>query len=149
MVNLKDILKEKSVLLCLGNRDRGDDGVGPRLASEIKDKVNFKVIDAGVAPENYTGVIKRLDPDTIVIVDAVYFDGKPGDIRLFSGDDLRVGKISTHDMSPKLLIQYLKSSTDAKIYVLGIRPGSNKFGQDLSPEVRAALDKLKYTFQQC
>ena len=108
MVNLKDILKEKSVLLCLGNRDRGDDGVGPRLASEIKDKVNFKVIDAGVAPENYTGVIKRLDPDTIVIVDAVYFDGKPGDIRLFSGDDLRVGKISTHDMSPKLLIQYLK-----------------------------------------
>ena len=148
MVNLKDILKEKSVLVCLGNRDRGDDGVGPRLASEIKDKVNYEVIDAGVAPENYTGVIKRLDPDTIVIVDAIHFDGKPGDIRLFSGDDLRVGKISTHDMSPKLLIQYLKSSTNAKIYVLGIRPGSNKFGQELSPEVRAALDKLKYTLQQ-
>ena len=147
MVNLKDILKEKSVLVCLGNRDRGDDGVGPRLASEIKDKVNYEVIDAGVAPENYTGVIKRLNPDTIVIVDAIYFDGKPGDIRLFSGDDLRVGKISTHDMSPKLLIQYLKSSTNAKIYVLGIRPGSNKFGQDLSPEVRAALDKLKHTLQ--
>jgi len=149
MINLKDILKEKSVLLCLGNRDRGDDGVGPCLASEIKDKVNFEVIDAGVAPENYTGVIKRLSPDTIVIVDAIYFDGKPGDIRLFSGDDLRVGKISTHDMSPKLLIQYLKSSTNAKIYVLGIRPGSNKFGQELSPEVRAALDKLKHALQHC
>jgi len=149
MVNLKDILKEKSVLVCLGNRDRGDDGVGPRLASEIKDKVNYEVIDAGVAPENYTGVIKRLSPDTIVIVDAIYFDGKPGDIRLFSGDDLRVGKISTHDMSPKLLIQYLKSSTNAKIYVLGIRPGSNKFGQELSPEVRAALDKLKHALQHC
>jgi len=143
MINLKNILKGKVVILCLGNTDRGDDGIGPRVASEIKGKVAYEVIDAGVTPENYTGVVKRLNPDTILIVDTVIFDGVPGEIRLFTGDDLRTGKISTHDVSPKLLIEYLKSSTKADIHILGINPKSNKFGEALSSEAEEAVEKLK------
>jgi len=76
-------LRDKVVVLCLGNIDRGDDAVGPYLASKIKGKVEYDVIDAGVTPENYTGVIKRLKPNRIIIVDAVSFEGKPGEIRCF------------------------------------------------------------------
>lgn len=142
MVNLKDILKGKVVILCLGNIERGDDGVGPHVAREIKGKVSCEVIDSGTTPENYTGLIKRLKPDTIIIVDAIYFDGRPGEIRLFSGEDLRTGKISTHDVSPKLLIEYLKSSTGARVFILGIRPESNEFGEGLTKEVDLAVKKL-------
>ncbi|MFC1624247.1 hydrogenase maturation protease, partial [Candidatus Omnitrophota bacterium] len=99
--------------------------------------------DAGVTPENYTGVIRRSKPDIIIIVDAVYFDGAPGEIRLFLGEDLRSGKISTHDVSPKLLIEYLRSSTDAEIYILGIRPRSNKFGEGLTEEVEQAVKEVE------
>src|SRR3989338_5670257 len=115
MIDLKDILKGKVVMLCVGNVERGDDGLGPYLARMIKGKAPYEVIDAGAAPENWTGVVTRLKPDTIIMVDAVYFEGEPGDMRIFSGEDLRSGKISTHDVSLKLLIEYLKEFTKADI----------------------------------
>ncbi|MCX5693094.1 MAG: hydrogenase 3 maturation endopeptidase HyCI [Candidatus Omnitrophica bacterium] len=143
MINLKDVLKGKVVILCIGNIERGDDGLGPYLAGMIKGRVPYEVIDAGAAPENWTGVITRLKPDTIVMVDAIYFEGEPGEIRIFSGEDLRSGKISTHDVSPKLLIEYLKESTKADIYVLGIKPEANRFGEGLSKSVRNSLEELE------
>ena len=146
MIDLKDILKESVLVLCIGNRDRGDDGAGPRFASMIKGESPHKVIDAGRTPENYTGLIKRLRPETIIIVDTVQFEGRAGEIRLFSGEDLRSGKISTHDVSPKLVIEYLKSSTNAKIYVLGIKPKSNRFGEGVSKEVDESLKELSSYF---
>lgn len=142
MINLKNILKGKVVILCVGNIERGDDGAGPCLAKMIKGRVPYEVIDAGVAPENWTGVVTRLKPDTIVIVDAVCFEGEPGDVKIFSGEELRSGKISTHDVSPKLLIAYLKESTKAVIYVLGIKPESNEFGRGLSATLKTSLDVL-------
>jgi len=142
MISLKNILKGKVVILCIGNIECGDDGLGPYLAKTIKGKTLYEVIDAGVAPENWTGVIARLKPDTIIIVDAICFEGEPGDVRIFLGEDLRSGKISTHDSSPKLLIEYLKETTLADIYILGIKPKSNKFGQSLSPLVKQSLNNL-------
>ncbi|NQV04680.1 MAG: hydrogenase 3 maturation endopeptidase HyCI [Candidatus Omnitrophica bacterium] len=146
MINLKPLLTERTVVVCIGNIDRGDDGVGPHLALAIKGKVPYEVIDAGVAPENYTGVIAKSRPNTIIIVDAIQFDAESGETRLFSGEDLRVGKVSTHDVSPKLLIEYLKSSTDADIYLLGVRPKSNKLGEGLSSEVAKAVEELTSQF---
>lgn len=146
MLNLKGILKGKVVILCLGNMERGDDGAGPRLAAAIKEKICHDVIDAGTTPENYTGLITKLKPDTIIIVDAIHFEGRIGETRLFLGEDLRSGKISTHDVSPKLLIEYLKFSTNAEIYILGIKPGSNKFGEGLSKDVEDAVKKVSALF---
>lgn len=140
--DIKSILKGKVVILCLGNPDRGDDGAGPYLASILKGKSRHEVIDAGVTPENYTGVIQRLSPDTIIIVDAIQFEGAPGEAKIFSGEDLRAGKISTHDVSPKLLIEYLKSSTSADIHILGIKPKSSKLGEPLSAEVKNSIKNL-------
>jgi hydrogenase 3 maturation protease len=145
MINLKDILKGKVVILCVGNPERGDDGLGPYFAGAIKGRVPYEVIDAGSAPENWTGVVAGLKPDTIVMVDAVDFEGRPGEMRIFAGEDLRAGKISTHDVSPKLLIEYLKESTKADIYILGIKPQSNKLGEGLSPCLKSSLDSLSKT----
>lgn len=146
MINLKDILTDRTVILCIGNKDRGDDGVGSHLAAAIKGKVRYEVIDAGVVPENYTGVVTRLKPDAIIIVDAIQFEGEAGEWKLFSGEDLRAGRVSTHDVSPKLLIEYLKSSTNADIYILGIKPKSNKFGEDLSEEAKKTVKELTLHF---
>ncbi len=146
MLNLRDVLKGKVVIVCIGNIERGDDGIGPHIAPLLKDSARYEVIDAGVSPENYTGVIKRLNPDTVIIIDAVYFEARVGEIRLFKGDDLYSGRLSTHDMSPRLLIEYLKSSTDADIYLLGIRPGLNRFGRNLSEEVEKTKKKIELLF---
>ncbi len=146
MIDLKHILKGNILILCIGNIERGDDGAGPYLASLIKEKSLHEVIDAGMTPENYTGLIRRSNPDSIIIVDVIYFEGEPGEIRIFSGEDLRSGKISTHDVSPKLLIDYLHSSTDSEIHIIGIKPKSNKLGEGLSKEVKEAVEELSLFF---
>ena len=142
MIDPEKIFKGKVVILCVGNVDKGDDGAGPYLASEIHGKCPYEVINGGIAPENYTGVLKKMDPDTVIIADAVDFGGKTGEIRIFSGGDLRSGSVSTHDVSLKLLIEYLKASMDADIYVLGIMPGANRSGKNLSDEVKNAVKTL-------
>ena len=49
------------LLVCIGNREGGDDGVGPFIADECKKLQldNIEVIDVGISPENYTGIIKQ------------------------------------------------------------------------------------------
>lgn len=148
MIDIERLLKGKVIVLCIGNKERGDDGAGPYLADAIRGKTPYEVIDAGMTPENYTGLVIRFNPDTIVIIDAICFEGQPGEIRLFSGDDLRSGKISTHDVSPKLLIEYLRSSTDADIFIVGIKPKSNKLGDRMSEEVKKAIDELTLRFSR-
>ncbi len=142
MKNLKNLLKGKVVILCVGSRDRGDDGAGPFLADILKGRTSHEVIDAGIAPENYTAVISRANPDTILIVDAVCFQAEPGEAKIFSNENLREGKISTHDSSPKLLIDYLKNSTKADIYIIGIKPKSNRMGTPLTEEVKQTIKKI-------
>lgn len=143
MVDISNILHGKVVFLCIGNLDRRDDGAGVYFAYLMQGKTQYEVINTGMVPENWTGYVTRLEPDTIIIVDAVQFDGKPGDIKIFSGDDLCAGNISTHDVSPKLLIEYLRESTKADIYILGIKPKSNEIGEGLSEEVEKAVTNLK------
>lgn len=129
-------------MLCVGNRDMGDDGAGPYLADLIKGKVSYEVIDAGVTPENYTGFITRFNPDTLIIVDTVQFEGRPGEVRVFLVDEVRSGKISTHDVSLRLLIDYLRPFITASIYIVGIKPASDKFGEPLSAEVDLSIKNL-------
>jgi hydrogenase 3 maturation protease len=77
---LKEIIKDKTLILGIGNSMKQDDGVGPTVISKLKIKneklkMNVKLLDGGMAPENYTGKIKQLKPDTLIIIDAVDFCG--------------------------------------------------------------------------
>ncbi|HEY3421784.1 MAG TPA: hydrogenase maturation protease, partial [Methanocellaceae archaeon] len=69
--------QERIVFVGVGNRMRGDDGLGPVLIDMLKDRVSH-AIDAGSTPENCTSVVKRLKPEVIVFIDAVKFDKQPG-----------------------------------------------------------------------
>ena len=61
------------VFVGVGNRLRGDDGIGPVLIDMLRGRVAH-AIDAGIRPENYTSAIKRLKPAVIVFIDAVKFE---------------------------------------------------------------------------
>jgi Ni,Fe-hydrogenase maturation factor len=54
--------------MCIGNRDGGDDGIGPYVADTLKiDSLDVNVLDCGMTPENYTAVVKRHKPKKAVI----------------------------------------------------------------------------------
>jgi len=131
----------------IGNTLKSDDGVGSLLAIRIKDKVPYIVYDAGTSPENYLGKIIKDKPDNIVLIDAVDFGGTPGEFRELESEEVKtINLFSTHNASISLTINYLQTNLKVDIIVLIIQPKSLKFGDQLSPEISAALDKLEDWF---
>jgi len=142
-------LSDKVVILGIGSTLSSDDGIGSLLASRIKDKAPFTVYDAGPSPENYLGKIIKDKPNTVVMIDAVDFGGRPGEFRVLEGEEIKtVNLFSTHNASLSLAINYLQSNLQVDIIVLGIQPKSTAFGDKLSPEVEQTLNKLENWFDE-
>ena len=105
--------------MCIGNRDGGDDAVGPYVADKLKN--DFIVIDAGTVPENYTSVVKKHDPKNLFIIDAVDMNLEPGEIRIVPKEKIGVMHISTHGIPISVLINYLEQYVENIIFI-GIQP---------------------------
>ena len=105
--------------MCIGNRNGGDDGVGPYIADKLKDELT--VLDCGVVPENYTSVVKQHNPENLIIIDAVDMKLSPGDMRIVPKEKIGVMHISTHGIPISVLINYL-SQYVKKIVFIGVQP---------------------------
>ncbi|MCK5636911.1 MAG: hydrogenase maturation peptidase HycI [Thermoplasmatales archaeon] len=136
--------------MCIGNRDGGDDAVGPYVADKLKN--DFTVIDAGTVPENYTSVVKKHDPKNLIIVDAVDMSLEPGEIRIVPKEKIGVMHISTHGIPISVMINYLEQYVENIIFI-GIQPkvmsGSltdvvKKSGEQLAKLVKSKnLEKIE------
>jgi hydrogenase 3 maturation protease len=140
--DLSQILKGKVVFVGIGNPLRGDDGFGPLFVQKLQGQVSAACLDAGNAPETFTGKIIREKPDTIVFVDAVHLGLPPGHYAVLGKEDLLKTGFTTHDLSPHMLIQYLESQVTADIYLLGVQPVSVEFGAEMSEAVSKTMDDL-------
>lgn len=140
--NLKSILKGKVVIVGIGNILRADDGFGPALISRLQGKLKAICIDAQTAPENYTRKIVQENPDTVLIVDALDLGKKPGAYAILKKEKILQSGFTTHDISPNMFIEYLEKNTAANIYMLGVQPKSVSFGEEMSDEVKDALEEI-------
>lgn len=138
----QDIFNGSTVIVGVGNILRGDDALGPKLIEVLTGKVRVVCIDAGSAPENYLGKIIKLKPETILIVDAVELGRLPGSYQILSKDDIINSGFTTHDLSPKMFIDFLASQTQAKIYLLGVQPENLEFGSEISQPAAKTIEKL-------
>ena len=136
------IFKGKIAIVGIGNIMRRDDGFGPALVNRIKSKIDALCIDAGPAPENYLGSIIKEKPDTILLVDAIHMERRPGYYDLLRKQDILRGGFTTHNMSPVMIIEYLEKETKADIYMLGVQPQNIFFGDELSARLNRALREL-------
>ncbi|MHA1839709.1 MAG: hypothetical protein ACTSYO_07120 [Candidatus Ranarchaeia archaeon] len=143
---------ENLVVLGIGNTLRGDDGVGPWISSKLEkfNSSRFTSITANMAPENYIGVIKRLKPTHLLIIDAAVIpsyhkvrsssqnieQSQPGSWCLV--DPARVYElfISTHSGTMGLVLKAIKKKIpgiDVKFLV--VQPCSTIIDEKLSPTV--------------
>jgi hydrogenase 3 maturation protease len=140
---------KKVVILGIGNTLRSDDGVGSILASRIKDKVPYTVYDAGPSPENYLEKIIKKKPDTIIIIDAADFGGKPGEFNVLEGPEIKTNSLSsTHNASISLTINYLQNNLKVDIMALIIQPKIISFADKLSREIDESLNNLENWFYE-
>ena len=143
--DLSKALAQPLVIVGVGNPMRGDDGFGPALAERLAGQgFNATVINAETAPENYLGRIASLRPAAVLIVDAVNFGGRPGELRLIDPKDVVHTGESTHAASLALIEQFLSDSCeDTRTVVLAVQPKSIGFGQEMSKEVSDAIDNAE------
>jgi len=133
------------VIIGVGNRHRGDDGVGPALLDALAGLDRVHRLDAGSTPENFIMPVVRLEPGRILVVDACDFGGRPGEFRLFDRaqvEQLSYGLLSTHTLPLSLVVEMLARETGAAVCLLGVQPAAIEFNTGLSEQVRAALPAL-------
>jgi len=139
---LKALAGSKSVIVGIGNTLKGDDGVGPFICEKLAGKTCAKVIDAATVPENYIQRIISQKPQNLIIIDAVDFGGKAGEIKVFSSEKLNSVVISTHTLSPKIFIDMICREINADVYFIGVQPAHVQLGEPISRQVQGAIEKL-------
>jgi hydrogenase 3 maturation protease len=132
----------KTVILCIGNPEGGDDAVGPYIAHQLisYQSENYIIINAETIPENYTGILKKHNPDQLIIIDAVDMGLPPGSLRKIPKDRIGSMHISTHGIPLSVFISYVSQYIN-NITLLGIQPKVME-GQ-MSNEIKKTADKLQ------
>ncbi len=138
--HIAEFLTPASVIICVGNEMSGDDGAGPMVAGRIDGKVRWKVFNVQTVPESFLMKIVATKPDTVLIVDALNFDAKPGAVELFSSDSLTGQGPSTHGPAPIAFLDVLNMFHPCRRVVLGIQPICVDFGSEMTPEIAKAVD---------
>jgi hydrogenase 3 maturation protease len=153
-VLLKEKLKGFTRLLVLGvgNQLKGDDSAGIEFARQLKQQVKSQgkvnIIEAGVAPENFTWAIRKFRPSHILIVDAAQMRMLPGSTRIVEKGEIAGFSFSTHNLSLSFLVGYLEKEFNSEVIVVGIEPSNLVFGGKISKPVMGAIGLLVGTLRQ-
>lgn len=141
-LDIAQVARGKTVVVGIGNTLMADDGAGPLVAQRLSAVAPGAVFDAGQTPENFVAPIRRAAPDTVVLVDAADFDGKPGDIRLATEDEVAGMMLGTHAAPLSMFMRVIREETGAAVALVAIQSGSTELGGEMSPEVAEAVDGL-------
>ena len=144
---LAQILAPSSVIVCVGSGLCGDDGAGPAVARALGDTLPWHVLDAGNAPENFLGRIIALEPESVLLVDALHLDAEPGTVALL--DAARIAGLgpSTHGPAPVTFLDALDRMHPCRRFVLGVQPEQTEVGSPLSPAVKRAVSLIADAFR--
>jgi len=141
---------EQIAILGVGNEFGGDDSVGFQAARKLKRALSnipkVEVLTVGIAPENFTGLLRRLRPSHVVLIDAAEMGETAGRIKLIEPHRIEKPMLSTHTMPLYLLTDYLEQELGAKVLILGIQPKNISIGTAVSDEVEGSIDKLARLF---
>ena len=135
-------------VLGVGNPMRSDDAAGvlaARALSQRESAMNMDrvlILEAGQAPENRTGELRRFGPDVVVVIDAADMKEAPGTIRWIPEDSMDAMSASTHSLPLSLVAHYLKLELNCVVTILGIQLVSNELGERVRPEVMQAVEDV-------
>lgn len=137
--------------MTIGNTLRGDDGLGPLLSERLytrlslledKDTDNIYLLNAESTPENHTLEIRNLKPSHIIIIDAVEYDAKPGEMLVIDKEQIDTFNISTHSFPISFIINYIEKTVGSKVLTIGIQPKEMNLINRVSDEVKESVEKL-------
>jgi hydrogenase maturation protease len=138
-----------SIVIGVGNRDRGDDAVGPivcdRLRSQHRNDTALRVV---VCEGSILDLGLHWEPDDrVVIVDAMQPGTAPGRVTTFdaTAEPLPTpGAVSTHEIDVSVAIELARAigRMPAQLLLVGVEAAQTEWGTPPSPAVGAAVDTV-------
>jgi hydrogenase 3 maturation protease len=141
-------------LVGIGNKINGDDGAGVQIVRGLGQKLpeqpgrkspirgEWLLVEAGQAPENFSGTLRRFQPDLVILIDAADMGQSAGSVSCLDWREAGGFSASTHSLPLNMLSIFLISELDCQVMVLGIQPVQMGMGQPLSREVELAVEKI-------
>lgn len=131
--------RDKKILFVgIGNVLKSDDGTGVYITDRIKNSDRILSLSVEVSIENYIGKINSLKPDTVILVDCVDMNSRPGTCRILDPGMIQDLTFNTHNISLKKLSDFFKMP----VFVLGIQPENIEFGENISYIVKKVADQI-------
>ena len=146
-----------TIVLGIGNRLGGDDAAGTLVVDMLKRALRTRssgpqttegfvsaeitAIDASTTPESYTSIVRKDQPDLLILVDAADMGLPPGALRTIPPGKVRTLSFSTHSMPLSTLISYVEEFC-GKVFLVGIQPEQTETGAPISKVVRENARKL-------
>lgn len=132
-------MTRRVVLVGIGNPLRGDDAAGCLVAARLAGTPGVMVVQSDETPERDVPRIVDLEPDLVILADAVAMGRPPGAIEVMEPGALGGYLPTTHRLPLALLADILRRASSAEVVVLAIQPGRVELGADVGPEVSAAV----------
>jgi hydrogenase 3 maturation protease len=130
----------------IGHELRGDDGAGVAVARFLQmrpaQERPFLVVDAGCAPENHVGPLRRFHPDLVLLVDAADMGEPAGAVRWLAWEETTGLSASTHTLPPHVLARYLTAEIGCEVALVGIQPADTAIGAPLSAAAQQAVEEV-------
>ncbi len=137
----------------IGHELCGDDAVGVRLAGMLKSRAagndRLLAVEAGPAPENFTGTLRRFAPDLVLLVDAAVMDAAPGTVQWLDWQDADGFDASTHTLPLHMVCSYLIAELGCQMALLGIQPEQTFADAPLTSRVQKAAEDVARALLEC
>lgn len=142
---------ERLAIIGVGSELRGDDAAGVRIVRDLQalrlPQKGWLQCNAGVAPENTTGLLRRFQPQTVLLIDTVQMNALPGTVRLVDWRETCGSNFSTHTLPLNLFAEYLTLDLGCEVLLLGIQPQQLTLDAPISPVVYASIEQIVQTLR--
>jgi hydrogenase maturation protease len=148
---LETLLPKNSKLkvIAVGNDLYGDDGVGSAVLCALEQIPEMKDVELIDGATDALGLIDHFsDTDHVIIVDAAQMGEKPGTVKVFSKEEvklkIKMDHLSVHGISlaETFDIAQAVDSLPEKITIIGIEPKNIGISQNLSDVVTQSIPKV-------
>ena len=138
---------DRLLVIGVGNRDRGDDAVGP-IVCDLVEQLGIPDIDTLVFEGSVLDLpIHWSTDDRVVLVDAAEPAGQPGRISTVDGVATRLvapGSVSTHsiDVAAAIELARVLGRLPSELSMIGIEGAEFEFGTSLTPLVQQSAERV-------
>jgi hydrogenase maturation protease len=140
-------MKERKVVIGLGNLYMRDDGFGIRVAQALKKMELGESVSVQEYPEMDLTVIENLHgASSVIVVDAVRGGKEPGTVTKYAftsrkGDLSEFPSLHSLKLSDVLDLAMSSGILTCPVVIVGVEPKDDSLGTGLSAEVESALPR--------